>query len=278
MRDITRRVREAWEFYDELLDQRIAEISELSGVAVEHFVKINPAEFIEKNKHQSIVGYEYKNIGKWILQTKDSDDKFLISPLDAVKETAAQVSYKSGTIIERKIRASKCVCVPVPVDFAQDFFIRNHRQSAPLISNKAICFGLLFNGEIVAVMLYDISAGAVREKNKKYKLVRLSISKGTQVYGGASKLQAVCENSLREIGAKKIYSYSNATINSGAVYEKLGFSCKRADGGQPFVILNNNKLERLINLYPESTDEKLAFHGWIKTHVGGNKVWEKDIS
>lgn len=89
MRDVTQRVREAWKFYDELLDQRIAEISELSGVAIEHFVKINPAEFIEKNKHQSIVGYEYKNIGKWILQTKDSDDKFLISPLDAIKETAA---------------------------------------------------------------------------------------------------------------------------------------------------------------------------------------------
>lgn len=278
MRDITQRVREAWSFYDKLLDERIAQISELSGVHVEHFVKINPAEFIEKNKHQSIVGYEYKNIGKWILQTKDSDDKFLISPLDAIKETAAQVSYKSGTIIERKIRASKCVCVPVPVDFAQDFFIRNHRQSAPLISSKAICFGLLFDGEIVAVMLYDISASAVRGKNKKYELVRLSISKGTQVYGGASKLQTACENSLREIGAKKIYSYSNATINSGAVYEKLGFCCKRADGGQPFVILKNNKLERLINLYPESTDEKLAFHGWIKTYVGGNKVWEKDIS
>lgn len=237
MRDITQRVREARSFYDKFLDERIAQISELSGVPVEHFVKINPAEFVEKNKHQSIVGYEYKNIGKWILQTKDSDDKFLISPLDAVKETAAQVSYKSGTIIERKIRASKCVCVPVPVDFAQDFFIRNHRQSAPLISSKAICFGLLFDGEIVAVMLYDISAGAVRGKNKKYELVRLSISKGTQVYGGASKLQTACENSLREIGAKKIYSYSNATINSGAVYEKLGFTCKRADGGQPFVIL-----------------------------------------
>lgn len=167
MRDITQRVLEARSFYDKLLDERIAQISELSGVPVEHFVKINPAEFIEKNKHQSIAGYEYKNIGKWILQTKDSNDKFLISPLDAVKETAAQVSYKSGTIIERKIRASKCVCVPVPVDFAQDFFIRNHRQSAPLISNKAICFGLLFNGEIVAVMLYDISAGAVRGKKQK---------------------------------------------------------------------------------------------------------------
>lgn len=278
MRDITQRVREAWSFYDKLLDERIAQISELSGVPVKHFVKINPAEFIEKNKHQNIVGYEHKNIGKWILQTKDSDDKFLISPLDAVKETAAQVSYKSRTIIERKIRASKCVCVPVPVDFAQDFFIRNHRQSAPPISSRAICFGLLFDGEIVAVMLYDISAGAIRGKNKKYELVRLSISKGTQVYGGASKLQTVCENSLREIGAKKIYSYSNATINSGAVYEKLGFCCKRADSGQPFVILKNNKLERLIDLYPESTDEKLAFHGWIKTHVGGNKVWEKDIS
>lgn len=278
MRDVTQRVRDAWEFYDKLLDKRISEISDISRVSLEHFIKINPADFIEKNKYQSIMGYEYKNIGKWILRAKTNDSTFLVSPLDAVKETAAQVSYKSGTIIDRKIRASKCTCAPVPVGLAQDFFIRNHRQSAPIISSKAICFGLLFRGEVVAVMLYDISAGAVRGKNKKYELVRLSISKGTQVHGGASKLQSACENALREIGAKRIYSYSNATINSGAVYERLGFTCKRADRGQPFVILKNNRLERLINLYPESTDEKLAFHGWLKTHVGGNKVWEKDIS
>lgn len=277
MYDITQRVREVWEFYDKLLDKRIAEISELSGVSLEHFIKINPADFIEKNRYQSISGYEYKNIGKWIFQTKKSDDIFLISPLDAVKETAAQVSYKSGAIIERKLRASKCECVPVPTALAQDFFIHNHRQSAPNISEKSVSLGLLYRGELVAVMLYDISAGAVRGKNKKYELLRLSIAKGTQVHGGASKLQSACENALREIGSKKIYSYSNATINSGAVYEKLGFICKRADMGQPFVILKNNKLERLINLYPESTDEKLAFHGWIKTHIGGNKVWEKDI-
>lgn len=277
MTDMTLRVRAAWEYFDKLLDEHIQQISELSEVPLECFVKINPADFIEKNKYQNITGYEYKNIGKWILQTKDSDKRFLISPLDAVKETAAQCSYKSGTVITRTIRASKCDCVPVPVGLAQDFFIRNHRQSAPLVRDTAICFGLIYSGELVAVMLYDISNGADRGKNKKYELVRLSISRGTRIHGGASKLQTACENTLREIGVSKVYSYSNATINSGAVYEKLGFTCKRADGGQPFVILKNNKLTRLINLYPESTDEKLAFHGWLKTHIGGNKTWEKNI-
>ena len=126
-------------------------------------------------------------------------------------------------------------------------------------------------------MLYDIANGAVRGKNKNYELVRLAISKGTQIHGGASKLQSACEKTLKEMSVKKVFSYSNATINSGNVYEKLGFKMKRIDGGQPFVILNNNKITRLINLYPESTDEKLAKNGWLKTHLGGNKMWEKEI-
>ena len=90
-------------------------------------------------------------------------------------------------------------------------------------------------------------------------------------------MQNACEATLREIGINKIYSYSNATINSGAVYEKLGFKGKKVEGGQPFVILKNNKITRLINLFPNSTDEKLALHGWIKVHLGGNKTWVKEI-
>lgn len=277
MYDMTQRAREAWEYFDTTLDERIGKISELSGVPLDCFVKINPVEFIERNKYQFIAGYEYQNIGKWIFKTKDSDQRFLISPLDAIEETAAQVSYKSGMEIRRTIRASKCGVVPVPKEAALDFFIRNHRQSAPEFRDSAVCFGLVQDGELLAVMLYGRSNGAVRGKNNKYELVRLSISKGTRIHGGASKLQRECEKALWQMGVKKIYSYSNATINSGAVYEKLGFTCKRADGGQPFVILKNNKITRLINLYPESTDEKLAFHGWLKTHVGGNKVWEKEI-
>ena len=275
--DITDRVQEAWKYYDEMLDNRIAEISWQSGVTPEHFVKINPAEFIEKNRFQKISGYQYKDIGAWIEENKKDNGTFLISPLDAIKETAAQCAYKSNEDIRRTIRANKCEVLPVPVPVAKDFFIRNHRQTVPNVTKQAISLGLVYQDELVAVMLYDIQNGAIRGKNKAYELLRLSISKGTRVHGGASKLQQACENVFREMGVSEIFSYSNATINSGGVYEKLGFTPRKIIGGQPFVIMGNNDIVRLITLHPESTDEKLAKHGWIKTHVGGNRFWLKYV-
>ena len=275
--DVTQRVRDAWEYFDSVLEERIGEIAERSGVEREHFVKINPAEFLEKNKHQVIREYQYIKIRDWIVKNKKDDQTYLISPVDAIEETAAQVSYKSGTEIRRTLRASKCDVLPVPPELALDFFIRNHRQSAPHISGSAVCFGLAFQSELVAVMLYDISNGAVRGNKKEYELVRLSIGKGTRIHGGASKLQQACEMTLAEMGQRKIYSYSNATINSGAVYEKLGFDGSKVDGGQPFVIMKNNDLVRLANLHPDSTDEALALRGQLKTHLGGNRIWTKEI-
>lgn len=277
--DVTDRVAEAWEYFDKLLDERIAKISEISEVPLENFVKINPAEFLEKNKRQRIEGYTYKNIRDFIVEKKTADNIYLISPEDAIEETAAQVSYKSGTEIRRTLRASKCEVMPCPLELAQDFFIRNHRQSAPIVRRTtAVCYALVYKNEIVAVMLYDVSNGAIRGKKKDYELVRLSISKGTRIHGGASKLQKACEKTLYLMGERRIYSYSNATINSGAVYEKLGFETSKVEGGQPFVIMRNNKIERLITLYPNSTDRALAKAGNLKTHLGGNRLWVKNIS
>lgn len=277
--DMTDRVAELRRFYDEVLEQRIGKIAELSGVERGRMVKINPANFIEKSPFQKIRGYKYINIRGWIQDHKKDgpDQNFLISPLDSITETAAQISYKSRTEIRRTLRASKCQCVPVPVCLAQDFFIRNHRQTAPLVSSKAVCYGLLSKDELVAVMLYDVTNGAVRGGNTDYELLRLAISKGTVVHGGASKLQAACEEALRSLGQEVIYSYSNATINTGAVYEKLGFTRKKLDGGQPFVVLRDNRMVRLVNPTPISTNERIAINGWLKTHVGGNIMWRKSI-
>ncbi len=275
--DMTARVKELWGYFDEILDQRIEEISKISGVPIEQFIKINPAEFIEKNKFQTIQNYQYQKIERWIDKNKTDDNTFLISPLDAIEETAAQVSYKTNMTINRTIRASKCQVLPVPVPLALDFFVRNHRQTLPVLRNTAVCFGLVYGDELVAVMVYDISKGAVRGANDNYELVRLAISKGTRVHGGASKLQKACENTLRMMGMKEIYSYSNATINSGAVYKQLGFKGSKVGEGQPFVIMKNNEIERLVSLNPYSTDEELALRGQLKTHIGGNRTWTKMI-
>lgn len=278
--DATQRAQEAWEHFDKLLDQRLDEIADKAGVDRAQLIKINPAEFIEKNKHQRIDGYFFagkEGIAKYIDNNK-TDDTYLISPLDAIEETAAQIAYKSRNNVERKIRASKCEVYPIPKETALDFFIRNHRQGPPNIRETAVYLGLVYKNELVAVMGYDIQNGAVRGSNKDYELVRLAIAKGAQIYGGASKLQAACEDVLRTMGVKQIYSYSNATINNGGVYKQLGFTSKKVDSGQPFVITKTNKLVRLIELFPYSTDEHLARKGELKTHIGGNRFWIKDIT
>jgi hypothetical protein len=42
-------------------------------------------------------------------------------------------------------------------------------------------------------------------------------------------------------------------------------------------VLRSNRITRLIQLYPNSKDKDLARNNWIKTHLGGNKMWIKDI-
>lgn len=275
--DMTKRQADAWLYYDQLLEENIREIAELAGVDKSTMIKLNPAEFCEKNQFQTIRGYNYQNIKNWIAENK-KDGVYLISPLDAIKETAEQIGYKQEQTVERKIRASKCEMVPVPKDLALDFCERNHRQTLPHISDKAVYLGLLFKHELVAIMGYDMTSGAVRGTKEGYELVRLAIARRVQIHGGASKLQKACEEVLVKMGVERIFSYSNATINNGGVYEKLGFKCTSLDGGQPFVIMRDNRLIRLANLHPYSTDEELALRMQLKTHVGGNKMWVKFIT
>ena len=275
--DMTARVQELWEYYDKVLDERLDAIAERAQVDKSCLIKLNPAEFIEKNQNQTIKGYKYQKIKNWIAKTKN-DGVFLISPLDAIEETAEQIGYKTEQTTTRKIRASKCEIVPVPKDVALDFFVRNHRQSLPNYRSSAVALGLTFKDELVTVMMYDTANGAVRGDKKGYELVRLAIARNTQVHGGASKLQKACEDVLRQMNVTEIFSYSNATINNGGVYEKLGFKGGGIDEGQPFVIDRDNSIIRLVSLHPYSTDEQLALRGRLKTHIGGNKMWVKDIS
>ena len=274
--DVTKRQQEAWAYFDQVLEENILKIQELTGVDRSQLIKLNPAEFIEKNPYQEIKGYIYYPLWKWIDKNK-KDDTFLISPLDAIKETAEQIGYKTERTVERKIRASKCELVPVPKDIALDFCERNHRQTLPHISSKAVYLGLLYKYELVRIMGYDMTSGAVRGEKEGYELVRLAIARRTQIHGGASKLQKACEEVLQQMGITTIFSYSNATINNGGVYEKLGFTCESLKTGQPFVITRDNRLIRLANVKPYTKTEDLALRGQLKAHVGGNKMWVKHI-
>ena len=184
--NITDQVNAAWEFYDKLLDERLAEIQKLTGIDRSQLIKINPAEFIVKNKYQKIDNYTYRNVRDFIKEKKN-DDTYLISPCDAVIETANQIAYKENEI-EQVIRASKCECVPIPQKVALSFFIKNHRQRLPHLRVISLSYGLVYKDRLVAVMTYDKGDGAVRGNLKCYELLRLAIAHGCRIQGGGVKI------------------------------------------------------------------------------------------
>ena len=280
--DLTNQVKAAWEHFDKLLDDKIQRIHELTGVEKERLVKLNPAEFI-RDQHDNVIieGYHYQKLGDWVAKTK-TPENFLISPMDEDIETANQICYKTGQT-ERKIRAHKCQVVPIPNLVARFFFIKNHRQSLPNLTTNAINYALVYEGEIVAVMSYDLTGGAVRglQKADKYELLRLSIKHGTQINGGASKLEKKCEECIRHQGCTGIFSYSNATINEGNVYKQLGFETSAIIRGQAWVIERDFSLVRLVTCCANGKGAKqsdLLRRGAFNVHLTANRTWIKDIS
>lgn len=274
--DATQMEKDARAYYDKMLDAKLDRISELSGVDRAKFGKINPADFIVPTEFIRINGYHYQHIGAWLREHK-TDDNYLISPMDDDQLTANQISFKEH-INTKRIRASKCDLEPIPARLALQFFRRNHRQSLPRITSASISYGLIHHGQLMGVMTYDKTAGGIRgHSHANYELLRLAFAHGVQIMGGASKLEKACEATMAALGEDEIFSYSNATINTGRVYAALGFEPTRIDDGQPFVIMEDFSLRRLIELHPYSTHKALARAHRLKSHVGGNITWTKRI-
>ena len=283
MIDYTDIVHEAWAYFDHVLETKIQHIHVLTGVEKERLIKINPLDFIESMPDMFIRDYEYKDLGDWIAKIK-TPETFCISPIDEDIETANQIAYKTGQTT-RKLRAHKCELQPTAKLVAKRFFVKNHRQSIPTLSDNSVSYALVLNGEVVAVMTYDYTQSAVRGLTKadKFELLRLSIKHGTQINGGASKLQKQCEEAIRHWGCNEIFSYSNATINEGNVYRQLGFTQSAIMTGQAWVVERDFSLVRLVNccevrgLAGAKNSDLLARRA-IKVHVTANRTWVKDIS
>ena len=283
--DLTEQAKAAWTFFDELLTKKIAAIHELTGVPTDHLLKINPIDFCVPSKNVFLRGHKFEKIENFVKANK-TPDHFLISPNDEVVETANQIKYKTNQTT-RKIRAHKCQLVPIPSLAAQRFFVKNHRQSIPQLTHNAISYALVYEGEVVTVMTYDLTSGGVRglKKADKYELMRLSIKKDTQVNGGASKLQQKCEECIlhQKNVSKEIFSYSNATINEGNVYQQLGFCHSTITEGQAWVVERDFKLHRLLECCSNhrgegATNADLARRGALKVHITANRMWIKKIA
>lgn len=282
--DLTEQAQAARKHFDKLLEEKINNIQRLTGVERERLIKINPIDFTEPSKNVFLRGHNYKKIEDFVRQNK-TPETFLISPNDEDVETANKICYKTGQTT-RKLRAHKCQLLPISNLAAQRFFVKNHRQSVPCLTHAAINYALVYEGEVVSVMTYDLTGGGERglAKADKYELMRLSIKHGTQINGGASKLQQKCEECIlhQEGVSNEIFSYSNATVNEGNVYQQLGFTKSSILGGQAWVVERDFSLFRLLDVCSHhggkgARNADLAKRGALKVHITANRTWIKKL-
>lgn len=161
--------------FAEMLRGRIAAISDLSGVPAEFIEPINPCDHLIRNSYIEIDGYPYKNEDKFYAEKPR--EIFRVSPLDEPRKTAEQIAYKHNENAVR-IGARKCKVAFVG-KAALSFYSANHRQGLMNTTANAVSAALLHDGEIVALMTYDKTAGGVRGAKRDYELLRLAIKRGS---------------------------------------------------------------------------------------------------
>lgn len=177
------------------------------------------------------------------------------------------------------IYARKCSIVRLTIKESIPFFNCTHIQGS---AQSSICYGLTFEGEVVAVMSFGKSRF---KQGVEYELIRFSNKLGITVVGGASKLFNCF---LDDYHPTSIISYSDKRWNTGNLYEQLGFVYSHSSAPNYFyfskkspLILQSRQLfqkhklpKKLTNFDPELTEwENMVNNGYDRIWDCGNKVF-----
>lgn len=135
---------------------------------------------------------------------------------DRNKQVKSLLSSRLGTN-KQKIYARTCSVIDVTNEQAREFYNEHHIQGWKRSGTNK---GLMYLGKLVALMTFStcLSDRNGTEDTNHLELARFASS--VQVVGGASRLLKAL---IRYTGAKKITSYSDNRLFSGAMYSRLGF-------------------------------------------------------
>lgn len=145
------------------------------------------------------------------------EDEWLYNT-DIVKSMICNIFNKS----ENRIYARDCEIRELIAKEYTAFVNENHLQKSV---NSKYKFGLIHNGEIVAVMGFGSVRISLGSKNKKdvCELYRYCCKKNTVIPGAASKLFKYASNVLKKDGFKQIITYAKCDFSDGGIYKTLGF-------------------------------------------------------
>lgn len=120
-------------------------------------------------------------------------------------------------IYKCSIGASKCKLKMVKSEDVRKFLNDNHIQG---FCNSTYKYGLYYQGELVALMIFGKENNASSKKLSGWTLLRFCNKINTHVVGGAERLLT---HFCKDHPTGDIISFASHDISNGRLYEKLGF-------------------------------------------------------
>ena len=260
---------------------------------VEDFLKTNSLVFETPNKHITDFGVNYylpeEHIGICLHKTTDAENLQKITKqaeeeglrlfhlwdyeFDYQKKL---VQKKLGLLVKPKtvIYARKTIVKRCSIQEKSLFLKENHIQGN---DNAKLGYGLYYDDTLVSVMTFCKPRFNV---SYEWELSRFCSKEGLKIIGGGSKLMAAF---IKDYKPVKIITYSDFTLFSGKIYDKIGFKFLRLSppnykwvrGGEilpRYKTMKHKLIER--GLEGSSETDIMVRNGYTKVLDCGNKVWE----
>lgn len=121
---------------------------------------------------------------------------------------------------EKRVYARKCDVKEVDKVAAKEFLENNHIQGKTTFK---VALGLYHEDELLGLVTGNVHHRQKIGEYQPFVLNRLVFANGVQVVGGSSKLLKHLIKYAKNIGYKKLVSWSDNRWSEGNVYEKCGF-------------------------------------------------------
>jgi hypothetical protein len=172
-----------------------------------------------------------------------------------------------------KIYARNTKIIIVDKKEERPFLDDNHLQG---YSQSTICYGLYYNEELISLMSF-------KKINDIWELNRFVNKINVSIVGGANKL---FNHFIKENNPEKIFTFTDLSIFSGKLYEKLGMTEIGITKPNYYYFKPSEKKryhkrnfqKKKLNIIGNETEqEHMIKNGWLKIYNCGNKkfLWKR---
>lgn len=191
-----------------------------------------------------------------------------------------QSRIKCALSLSRRVYARQCEIAEISKAQGSQFLQANHIQGNAV--GATIYVGLFHNGELISAMSF---CKPRYNTAHEWEILRFSTIGDTVVVGGASKLFKMFVDAYNP---SSVVSYSDVRWNSGAVYEKMGFTyVRRSPPSYSYFHTSDphdtwhrssfqkHKLERKLETFDKSLSEwkNMQQNGYDRVWDCGTDVW-----